>query len=212
MQPAYETGGIVEAAFVDEVGSGEVAPDTEQLGLLPLVLIVSLQIEIIGQAVLGEYLANRQKNLFDLNAGAGRLGRVHRALCGGNTLVEEALAPAHHLVADPQVECVASDIPVAIGVIVEETQVVAVLVDGFVGEAVGARAPAAGKAVGGTGAVVVALIVDGVVEASGAYEHAEILAPADIGFGEETGPVLDQATSVEGIVAVVAVRIAGVVA
>ncbi|MNF69402.1 hypothetical protein D3C84_512850 [compost metagenome] len=106
----------------------------------------------------------------------------------------------------------ASDIPVAIGVIVEETQLIAVLVDGFVGEAVGARAPAASEAVGGAGAVVVALIVDGVVEASGAHEHAEILAPADIGFGEETGPVLDQATSVEGIVAVVAVRIAGVVA
>ncbi|MNE24078.1 hypothetical protein D3C80_1173550 [compost metagenome] len=106
----------------------------------------------------------------------------------------------------------AGHVPGAVGVVVEEAQVVAVLVDGLVGEAVGARAVAAGEAVGGAGAVVVALVVDRVVEAGGTHEHAEVFAPAEVGFSEEAGPVVDQAALVEGVVTVIAVRVARLVA
>ncbi|MNZ44666.1 hypothetical protein D3C78_622990 [compost metagenome] len=101
----------------------------------------------------------------------------------------------------------AADVPAAIGIGVEQAQVVAVLVDGVLGEAVGAPAVAAGQAVGGTGAVVVALVVDVVVEAGSAHEQAEVVLPLEVGFGEKADAVGDQAAPVESVVAIVAVGV-----
>ncbi|MDT4866060.1 hypothetical protein FQZ97_1008960 [compost metagenome] len=51
--------------------------------------------------------------------------------------------------------------------------------------------------------VVVAAVVDVVVEAGGADEQAIVLTPVEVRFGEDAEAVVDQAALVEGVVAVV---------
>ncbi|MNZ46938.1 hypothetical protein D3C78_646380 [compost metagenome] len=204
LQPAGLAERVGEAAFVHLVGDREEAADAVDLGLFPFVLVVGLQAEVLGQVYLAEHLAHRQEDLLDLDPRGVGLGAVGRAHGRGDAIGDEqAFAPAHHLVADAQVEVVPAQVPGAVDIVVEQAQVLAVLVDGVVGEVVGLRALAAGEAVGGACAVVVAAVVDVVVEAAGAHEQAVVLLPVEVGLGEETGAVGDQAALVEGVVAVV---------
>ncbi|MNZ62089.1 hypothetical protein D3C78_802030 [compost metagenome] len=170
-------------------------------------MVVGLDTQAFGQGELGEQLADRQQDFLDLDARGGRLGRVHRALGRGNARIEQAFTPAHHLVAQARVEGMAAQVPGAIGVVIEHAQFIAVLVDGVLGEAVRLAAMAAGEAVGSAGGVVVVLIVDVVVEARRPDEHAVVVLPLDVGFGEKAAAVVDQAAFVERVVAVVAVGI-----
>ncbi|MNP52886.1 hypothetical protein D3C76_1473090 [compost metagenome] len=50
----------------------------------------------------------------------------------------QALAPADHLVAEPQVEVVPGQVPAAVYIRVEQAYVTAVLVDGLLGKVIGA--------------------------------------------------------------------------
>ncbi|MNF93045.1 hypothetical protein D3C84_757050 [compost metagenome] len=96
-----------------------------------------------------------------------------------------------------------AEVPGAIDIGIEQADVLAMLVDGVVGEVVGLRAAAAGEAVGGPRAVVVAAVVNLVIEAAGTHEQTEVLLPVEVHLGQEAGPVGDQAALVEGVVAVV---------
>ncbi|MCY1389322.1 hypothetical protein D3C76_776450 [compost metagenome] len=202
-----EACGVVVAALVDEVGAGEVAANAENLGFLPFVLVVGLHVESLGQGELTEHLANRQQDLFDFDAWRGRFGGVHRALCGRDARVEQAFTPVHYLITGTYVQAMPADVPGAIDVRIEHAQVVAVLVDGVLGEAIRARAETTGEAVGSAGVVIVALVVHAVVEARGAQEYTVVGTPVEVGLGDETGTVVDHAAFVEGVVAVVAVGI-----
>ncbi|MNR04256.1 hypothetical protein D3C85_1201990 [compost metagenome] len=112
--------GVAEAALVDVVGGGKIVADRTELGLLPFVLVVELQVEAVAEAVLGEHLARRKQALLDLHArhtGFAGIGRTHGR--GDAVAVVEAFAPTDDLPADAQVERALGQGPVAVDVRVE---------------------------------------------------------------------------------------------
>ncbi|MNF75785.1 hypothetical protein D3C84_578670 [compost metagenome] len=85
-------------------------------------------------------------------------------------------------------------------------------IDGFAGETIRPRALAGGVAVGGAAAVVIAAVVDVVVVGAGTDEQTEVAPPVDVRIAEDADTIADQAATVEGVVAVVAVGGRGIVA